>query len=90
MKSIINTVALVSIQLVVMCASLAASERPNLLFILTDDQRDDSFSAMGHPWVETPNIDALLLKGCVLRMPTSLSLPVAPAVRRCCLVVLSE
>ena len=41
-------------------AQLVADERPNLLFILTDDQRDDSFSAMGHPWVQTPNIDALL------------------------------
>ncbi|OVE82720.1 hypothetical protein BVY04_00185 [bacterium M21] len=41
----------------------AADERPNLLFILTDDQRDDSFSGMGHPWVKTPNVDALLKKG---------------------------
>lgn len=40
-----------------------AGERPNLLFILSDDQRDDSFSGMGHPWVETPNMDALLAKG---------------------------
>ena len=38
-------------------------KRPNLLFILSDDQRDDSFSGMGHPWVKTPHIDALLSKG---------------------------
>ncbi|MCF7568256.1 sulfatase-like hydrolase/transferase [Sabulilitoribacter arenilitoris] len=37
--------------------------RPNLLFILSDDQRDNSFSGMGHPWVETPNVDKLLSKG---------------------------
>jgi arylsulfatase A-like enzyme len=43
-------------------APLSASETPNLLFILTDDQRDNSFSGMGHPWVRTPNIDALLDK----------------------------
>lgn len=40
----------------------ASAQRPNLLFILTDDQRDNSFSGMGHPWVETPNIDRLLEK----------------------------
>ena len=50
-------------QLVVMCASLSASEKPNLLFILTDDQRDNSVSGMAHPWVETPNIDSLLSAG---------------------------
>jgi len=38
----------------------ADSDRPNLIFLLTDDQRDDTFGAMGHPFVETPNIDRLL------------------------------
>lgn len=37
--------------------------RPNVLFVLTDDQRDNSFSGMGHEWVETPHIDTLLSKG---------------------------
>jgi arylsulfatase A-like enzyme len=41
----------------------ATSAQPNLLFILTDDQRDNSFSGMGHPWVKTPNIDSLLEQG---------------------------
>lgn len=41
----------------------AVQNRPNLLFILSDDQRDDSFSGMGHPWIETPNIDSLLSQG---------------------------
>lgn len=36
------------------------SKQPNLLFIFSDDQRDDSFSGMGHPWIKTPNIDQLL------------------------------
>ncbi|MEX0324263.1 MAG: sulfatase-like hydrolase/transferase [Puniceicoccaceae bacterium] len=44
-------------------ASAATLNKPNLLFILTDDQRDNSFSGMGHPWVETPNIDSLLEQG---------------------------
>ena len=43
-----------------MSASGSNTPRPNLLFILSDDQRDDSFAGMGHPWVDTPNIDTLL------------------------------
>jgi arylsulfatase A-like enzyme len=38
----------------------ADASPPNILFILTDDQRDNSFSAMGHPWIRTPNIDQLI------------------------------
>ena len=41
----------------------AAESRPNIIFILTDDQRDDSFSGMGHAWVKTPHIDTLLSQG---------------------------
>ena len=37
-----------------------AADRPNIIFLLTDDQRDNTFGAMGHPWVKTPNVDALL------------------------------
>ena len=33
---------------------------PNILFLLTDDQRDGTFGAMGHPFVKTPNADRLL------------------------------
>ena len=33
---------------------------PNIVFLLTDDQRDDTFGAMGHPFVKTPNLDRLL------------------------------
>ena len=28
--------------------------RPNIIFLFTDDQRDDTFGAMGHPFVKTP------------------------------------
>jgi arylsulfatase A-like enzyme len=34
--------------------------RPNIIFLLTDDQRDNTLSAMGHPFVKTPNVDRLL------------------------------
>lgn len=36
--------------------------RPNIIFLLTDDQRDNTFAAMGHPFVDTPNVDRLLSK----------------------------
>lgn len=36
------------------------SQRPNVIFVLTDDQRDNTFGAMGHPFVKTPNVDRLL------------------------------
>jgi arylsulfatase A-like enzyme len=47
-------------------ASLQAAEtarpapRPNLIFLLTDDQRDNTLGAMGHPYVRTPHLDALM------------------------------
>ncbi len=36
--------------------------QPNIIFLLTDDQRDNSFAAMGHRFVKTPNVDSLLDK----------------------------
>ncbi|MEM9646035.1 MAG: sulfatase-like hydrolase/transferase [Planctomycetota bacterium] len=47
--------------------SAAADERRNVVFILTDDQRDNSFSAMGHPWIRTPRVDALLARSTRFR-----------------------
>ncbi len=41
------------------------SQRPNILFILTDDQRYDALGVMGNPYIETPNIDSLAAKGIV-------------------------
>ncbi len=40
--------------------SAAAESRPNIIFLLTDDQRDNSLGAMGHPFVKTPNLDGLM------------------------------
>lgn len=43
--------------------SSAAAPRPNVLFILTDDQRWDAMSLAGHPYLKTPNIDRLGKEG---------------------------
>ena len=44
-------------------AESPTSGRPNIIFLLTDDQRDGTFHAMGHPWVKTPNVDRLIQGG---------------------------
>jgi arylsulfatase A-like enzyme len=40
-----------------------AAEKPNILFILVDDQRFDSLGCAGHPILKTPNIDKLAAEG---------------------------
>ena len=48
----------------VACANTAAADRqPNILFFLTDDQRNDTLGCAGHEIVKTPTIDALAGKG---------------------------
>jgi len=49
---------------VLLAASFArAADKPNVLFILTDDQRDVCLSYAGHPHLETPHIDRLAREG---------------------------
>ncbi|MEM9587099.1 MAG: sulfatase [Planctomycetota bacterium] len=45
----------------------ASANRPNVLFILTDDQRYDALSCMGHPHLKTPNIDRLAAEGLLFK-----------------------
>jgi arylsulfatase A-like enzyme len=39
------------------------NERPNILFFLVDDQRNDVLSCEGHPIVKTPTVDKLAKNG---------------------------
>ncbi|MDE0769841.1 MAG: sulfatase [Opitutaceae bacterium] len=41
----------------------ASNERPNVLFFLIDDQRNDTLGCAGHPIVKTPNVDRLAEQG---------------------------
>lgn len=43
----------------------ADAAKPNILFIISDDQRWDCVGAFGHPDVKTPNLDALVRRGFV-------------------------
>jgi arylsulfatase A-like enzyme len=40
-----------------------ARVRPNVVLILTDDQRWDTMSCVGHPYLRTPNMDRLAREG---------------------------
>ena len=41
----------------------ATAERPNVVFILSDDQGWGDYGFMGHPHLETPNLDRLASAG---------------------------
>jgi N-acetylglucosamine-6-sulfatase len=60
-------------------STLGAQPRPkNVIFVLVDDLRHDALGFMGHPWLETPNLDALARGGVHLRnafVTTSLCSP---------------
>lgn len=43
--------------------SAATSEHPNVVVILTDDQRWDALGCEGHPFVKTPHIDRIAKEG---------------------------
>ena len=39
------------------------NKHPNVLIILTDDQRNDTIGALGNPHIHTPNLDELVHRG---------------------------
>ncbi len=60
--AIVRSLATFSCLLV--CAAFAsAQERPNIVLVVVDDLRFDDFSAAGHPFSRTPNIDRLAREG---------------------------
>lgn len=42
-----------------------ADSRPNIIFIITDQQRYDTISGLGFPYMDTPNLDGLVREGTV-------------------------
>jgi N-acetylglucosamine-6-sulfatase len=46
-------------------ARAAQPNRPNIVFVITDDQRWDSVRITGHPAMQTPHIDRLAREGVV-------------------------
>ena len=58
--------------------------RPNILFLMTDEQRTDSLGCYGSPWAVSPNLDALAREGVVFRNALTPSPLCTPA--RCSLL----
>jgi arylsulfatase A-like enzyme len=48
-------------------AAGTAAKRPNVIVLLTDDQRGDTIAALGNPHIQTPNLDALVKRGFTFR-----------------------
>ena len=46
-----------------LCHFVGAVDRPNVLFLFTDDQRPDTIGALGNERIRTPNIDRLVQEG---------------------------
>ncbi len=40
-----------------------SDKRPNIIFIITDQQRYDTINALGYPYMHTPNLDRLIGEG---------------------------
>ncbi|MFR9651477.1 MAG: sulfatase-like hydrolase/transferase [Rikenellaceae bacterium] len=63
----VRTLTIGAIAVAATATRVAAAEstetRPNIIFILTDDQRYDYLGCTGNPIVETPNIDKLAAEG---------------------------
>ena len=58
--------------------------RPNLIFILTDDQRHDALGGAGHGPIKTPNMDSLAERGVRFRN-AFVTLSICSPSRACCL-----
>lgn len=48
-----------------LAASAQVAKRPNVVYIVTDDQRWDLLSLRGHPFVKTPNMDRIGVEGAL-------------------------
>lgn len=48
-------------------AASPKSKKPNILFLFTDDQREDTIGALGNPYIKTPNLDKLVESGFVFK-----------------------
>ncbi|WP_040913975.1 sulfatase [Lentisphaera araneosa] len=47
--------------------AISAAEKPNIVFFLVDDQRNDFLGCTGHPIIQTPNIDKLADQGTLFK-----------------------
>lgn len=65
MMNRLHPLLLLSCAFVLMTAGIARGDRPNVVFLLSDDQGWDDYGFMGHPHLQTTNIDRLARSGIV-------------------------
>ncbi len=63
MKYLYRLAGLLILLAVALRSDLLAAERPNVLFVLCDDLRQDALGCYGSKHVRTPNIDAIAARG---------------------------
>lgn len=56
--------------LILMCTASARADRPNILLLVSDDQRSDTIHAWGNDVIQTPNLDQLVRDGSSFRRAT--------------------
>ena len=67
-----------SIVLTSVCQAQSAEPLPNIVYIISDDQGWDDYGFMGHPHIQTPNLDQLAKQSLTFDhgyVPTSLCCP---------------
>jgi len=63
-REFLQATSLLTISAMTPTLQAAKARRPNILFIMTDQQFADALSCtMGHDYIETPNIDSLAARG---------------------------
>src|SRR6476661_10883537 len=54
---------LLSLAALTLAAPASAADKPNIVVMMTDDQRFDYLSCAGHPFLKTPNMDRIAKDG---------------------------
>jgi uncharacterized sulfatase len=72
MKSLLLTL------LAALTLSATAADQPNIVFLISDDHAWTDYGFMGHPQIETPNLDKLAARSALFSrgyVPTALCRP---------------
>jgi N-acetylglucosamine-6-sulfatase len=62
---LIACIALLATPLAARAADVRPTTRPNIIFVITDDQRWDAMGCAGHPFLKTPNMDRIAREGAM-------------------------
>ena len=65
-----KTMPFVPLAILIVTSTAEPADRPNILFLLADDQRPDTIAALGNDRIETPNLDSLVRQGMTFRRAT--------------------